>query len=184
MEPVQRIPRYTLMFRIMLKHIAPNDPQYQALLEADEIASKIAQAEADENTRLARTMIRLQSIIEDFPPGLISNKRRFVDAIDVEDLVDGPGMTPTYGGAVPGANLHCSLLLFHDKLMIVRRSGGERGIVSLAGLDELDKLWGAGAGTHSLGASSKKSAMSCKGVVEVTDVVATDVGGPGTSALC
>ena len=52
MEPVQRIPRYTLLFRSMVKHMNHGDPQRAKLLEADEIASKIALAEADDQTQL------------------------------------------------------------------------------------------------------------------------------------
>ena len=35
MDPVQRIPRYTLLFRTMIKHMAPGDPQRKKLVQAD-----------------------------------------------------------------------------------------------------------------------------------------------------
>ncbi|KAG5653030.1 hypothetical protein H0H81_002652 [Sphagnurus paluster] len=173
MEPVQRIPRYTLLFRTMLKHMAPDDPQRSKLMEADEIASKIALAEADEQTKRAAIFYCLTATIDGFPPDLFSNSRRFIDCIDVEDILTDPTV-PT--SSAPGSlgSLHCTLFLFDDKLVIVKRPGnGEKGGRVLSGLDELDKVTKAGG----IPVGKKKSGMSCKGVVDVTDVVATDVGG-------
>ncbi|CCL98268.1 uncharacterized protein FIBRA_00262 [Fibroporia radiculosa] len=176
MEPVQRIPRYTLMFRTMIKHMAPGDPQHAALVEADEIASRIALAETDEQTKRAAIMYCLSSSIDDFPPALVSHGRRFVDCIDVEDvLLDGPASYASANtSSQMGGNLSCTLFLFDDKLMIVKRPGnGEKSGRALAGLDDPDKM--AKASGRSFG--KKKSGLSCKGVVDVTDVVATDIGG-------
>lgn len=49
----------------------------------------------------------------------------------------------------------------------------------MTGLDELEKLTKAGG----IPMGKKKSGMSCKGVLDVTDVVATDVGGAGRQSL-
>lgn len=183
MDPVQRIPRYTLMFRTMIKHMALNDPQRAKLLEADEIASKIALAETDEQTKRAAIMYCLSSTVDDFPPNLVSNSRKFIDCIDVEDVVvPSPDSHLSSSGAGPsgssssGSSLHCSLFLFDDKLVILKRPG-DKGARTLTGLDDLDKVTKG----KSMSLNSKKTGMSCKGVVEVTDVVATDVGGAGVS---
>ncbi|TCD67500.1 hypothetical protein EIP91_012305 [Steccherinum ochraceum] len=173
MDPVQRIPRYTLLFRAMIKFMAPHDPQRAKLLEADDIASKIAQAEADEQTKRAAIMYCLGATVEDFPPALISNSRRFIDCIDVEDVFSDTMPSASAAGQVLG-NLHCTLFLFDDKLVIVKRPGnGEKGGRALSGLNDLDKLAKSGG----LPMGLKKSGMVCKGVVDVTDVVVTDVGG-------
>ena len=175
MEPVQRIPRYTLLFRAMIKHMAPGDLQCQKLLQADEIASKIAQAEANEETKQASIWYCLSASVEGFPPGLISNSRRFIDCIDVEDM-DSVASSASTSTSSYGNALHCTLFLFDDKLVIVKRPGnGEKSGKSLAGLDEMAKM--AKAGGLPLG--MKKSGMSFKGVVDITEVVAADVGGPG-----
>ncbi|RDB22757.1 hypothetical protein Hypma_010026 [Hypsizygus marmoreus] len=173
MEPVQRIPRYTLLFRTMLKHMAPSDPQRAKLVEADEIASKIALAEADEQTKRAAIFYCLTATIDSFPPDLFSNSRRFIDCIDVEDVLaeSAPAASSSLGSLT---SLHCTLFLFDDKLVIVKRPGnGEKGGRVLSGLEELDKVTKAGG----IPVGKKKSGMTCKGVVDVTDVVATDVGG-------
>lgn len=173
MDPVQRIPRYTLMFRLMIKHMAADDPQRAKLLEADEIASKIALAEADEQTKRATIFFCLSSSIQEFPPDLFSNSRCFIDCIDVEDIIsDGPSHSSQ---SVVPITLHCSLVLFDDKLLIVKRPGnGEKGCRALSGLNDLEK-----AGKMGVGSGRRKATMSFKGTLDLVDVVATDVGGAG-----
>ncbi|KAI0776132.1 hypothetical protein BD413DRAFT_261330 [Trametes elegans] len=172
MEPVQRIPRYTLLFRMMLKHMGGADPQRAPLMEADEIASRIAQAEADDNTKRAATLYSLAGTIEDFPVSLVSNSRHFVGCIDVQDVIaPDPFMAVSSTGPAAALTLHCTLFLFDDKLVIVKRPSEKSGR-TLAGLDEVEK-----AAKNTLGRSAKKSGLVCKGVVDITEVVATDVGG-------
>ncbi|TFK43736.1 hypothetical protein BDQ12DRAFT_752507 [Crucibulum laeve] len=174
MEPVQRIPRYTLLFRTMLKHMAPEDPQRAKIMEADDIASKIALAEADEQTKRATIFYCLSSSIDGFPADLFSNSRRFIDCIDVEDIVtDTPLSSAASSTSQSATALHCTLFLFDDKLMIVKRPGnGEKGGKVLSGLDDLEKSGKVGG----IPTGRKKSGMTCKGIVDVTEVVATDVG--------
>ena len=165
-----------------------DDPQRAKLIEADEYASKIALAETDDHTRLAATLNCLATSIDGFPPGLISSSRRFIDCIDVEDtLTDSLGMNP-YGmpgtssatngsaGSSNAGTLHCTLILFDDKLMIVKRPNGDKSGRALAGLDDIERFAAGGLSTRGL----KKGGMSCKGVVDITEVVATDISGPGS----
>lgn len=180
MDPVQRIPRYTLLFRTMIKYMAHSDPQRRKLIQADEIASKIALAETDEKTKQAAIWYCLKATIDEFPPDLISHSRRFIDSIDVEDVATDVAMSSSFGTASTSTTgfLHCTLFLFDDKLVITKRPGnGDKSGRALAGLDEMNKL--AKSGTLPLG--MKKSGMTFKGVVDITDVVAADVGGPGGS---
>ena len=160
-----------------MKHMALGDPQRAKLVEAEEIASRIALAETDEQTKRAAIMYCLSSTVDGFPPGLISNSRRFIDCIDVEDhSPDAPmSSAASSSGSSTLAPLHCTLFLFDDKLIIVKRPGnGEKSGKALAGLNGLEKITKGG-----LPLGMKKSGMICKGVVDVADVVATDVGGPG-----
>ena len=175
MDPVQRIPRYTLMFRNMIKRMAPDDPQRAKLIEADEIASRIAHAELDDDTKRGQVMYTLGSTIEDFPPALISNSRRFIECIDVEDSYcpAGGSIDDIAGAGIDP--LKCSLFLFDDKLMIVKRNG-DKPVGALSGLNDLNKVLQKPA---SRPISLKKSGLQFKGIVEITDVVATDVGGSG-----
>ncbi|OSD04519.1 hypothetical protein PYCCODRAFT_1433391 [Trametes coccinea BRFM310] len=170
MEPVQRIPRYTLLFRTMLKHMSATDPQRVPLLEADEIASRIALAETDDQTKRAATLYSLAGAIEDFPVALVSNSRHFITCIDVQDVIaPDPFMPMSSSGPAAAIILHCTLFLFDDKLVIVKRPAEKSGR-ALAGVDEVEKV-------TKLGRSSKKTGLVCKGVVDITDVVVSDVGG-------
>lgn len=169
MEPVQRIPRYTLLFRTMLKHMGEQDPLRFKIEEAMAIASKIALAEADDPTKRASTFHCMTTTIGGFPPGLYSSSRKFVDCIDVQDIGDNASTPYVHGSTTV---LHCTLLLFDDKLLIVKRPNGDKGVKELTGLDKLDKV--TKVGTIS---SRKKSGMSTKAVLDITDVVASDPGG-------
>ncbi|PPQ64623.1 hypothetical protein CVT24_008360 [Panaeolus cyanescens] len=173
MEPVQRIPRYTLLFREIIKDMEQDDPQRVKLLEADEIASKIAQAETDEKTKRAAIFYCLNATIDGFPADLSSHSRKFIDCIDVEDVpIEGPVSSSSSASNVSSASLHCSLLLFDDKLVIAKRPG-DKACRQLTGLDSLEKLTKAGG----LPSGKKRSGMSFKGVVDLTDVAITDIGG-------
>jgi protein ECT2 len=128
MEPIQRIPRYTLLWR-MIKHMLPSDPQRTKLIEADAIANQIALCETDEQTRRAAVMYCLHSTIDGFPPKLISNRRHLLDSIDVEDH-DNDEIA------------HASLFLFDDILIIAKRQNTGMSGKVLAGLDNLERSGG------------------------------------------
>lgn len=163
------------MFNTMLKHMAMNHPQRRQLEEAIECASTIARAETDAETKRMAVMHCLSTSIEDFPMQLVSNSRHFIDCIDVQDVIAADPHAPISSSGPAGAvTLNCTLFLFDDKLVIVKRPGEKSGR-SLAGLDQLDKIVKGGL----LSSSMRKSGLTCKGVVDITDVVATDVGGPG-----
>lgn len=100
-----------------------------------------------------------------------------MDYIDVEDVpVDTSTMSSS---ALSASTLHCTLFLFDDKLMIVKRPNSSASGKVLTGLDQLDRAVKAGG----LIASIKKNGLSFKGVVDIVDIVATDVGPSGNSFL-
>ena len=175
MDPVQRIPRYTMMFRNMIKRMAQDDPQRAKLVEADDIASRIALAELDDETKRGQVMYTLSSAIEGFPPALISSSRRFIECIDVEDCYCPAGGSAEEIASAGIEPLKCSLFLFDDKLMIVKRNG-DKPVRALSGLNDLNKVLPKPA---SRPISLKKSGLQFKGMVEITDVVATDVSTAG-----
>ena len=160
MEPVQQIPCYMLLFHATIKHMVPGDLQYQKLLQADEITSKITQAEANEETKHASIWYCLSASIKGLPPGLVLNSHQFIDCIDVEDMDSVASSRSTSTSSFGNA--------LHNKLVIVKWPGnGEKSGKILAGLDEMAKL--AKAGGLPLG--MKKSGMSFKGVVNISEVV-------------
>lgn len=152
-----------------------SDPQREKLIEAEKIAAKIGQCESDDSTKRAFIMHCLERTIEGFPPGLFSNGRTFVDCIDVEDIpVDiGPASSAASTSSGGFSALFCTLFLFDDRLIIVKRPNGTSSGRALARLDDIQKLLRTNGGLNSL----KKSGMLCKGVIDVLDIAATDAGG-------
>lgn len=67
----------------------------------------------------------------------------------------------------------CTLFLFDDRLMIAKRHTTSAPGRVLAGLDDMERLAKGGI----LSSASIRKTMSCKGVVEIADVVAADPGG-------
>ncbi|KAL9933471.1 hypothetical protein V8E36_007647 [Tilletia maclaganii] len=88
MEPVQRIPRYKLLFaELIAQMLRPTDEDQLLLLrKALTTIDEIAMCEADEETKKAAILWSFSRNVDGFPPGLISAKRGFVDAIDVDDF--------------------------------------------------------------------------------------------------
>lgn len=68
--------------------------------------------------------------------------------------------------------LHCTLFLFNDRLIIVKRPNAQSSGRALSGLNEIDKLIRTNAIRN-----RKKSTLSMKGVIDVVELAATDVGG-------
>ena len=163
------------MFNTMLKHMAMNHPQRPPLEEAIQSASTIARAEVDGETKRMAIMHCLATSIDNFPVKLVSNSRHFIDCIDVQDVIaPDPNAPVSSSGPSSATTLNCTLFLFDDKVVIVKRPAEKSG-KALAGLDQLDRIVKGGT----LPSSTRKSGLVCKGVVDITDVAATDVGGAG-----
>ncbi|OCF72444.1 hypothetical protein I204_06823 [Kwoniella mangroviensis CBS 8886] len=173
MEPVQRIPRYTLLWQSMIKCMSPISSQHAKLLEAIEIASGIARCDPDPQTVRATVMYHLERNIDNFPAKLFSNSRDYIDAIDVEDL---PAEYPTSPPAVHAAAtpLNCTLFLFDDKLMIVKRQSGSISGRKVTGTDDIPRLV-RGAAIMDKN-PIKKDKLSFRGEVDILDVIASDTG--------
>ena len=80
--------------------------------------------------------------------------------------------------------LHCTLILFDDKLVIVKRAGATVNGRKITGLDSIDKMMKAGGGLNGLahsGTTLSKDKLEFRGVVDILDVIATDVGNSGAS---
>jgi hypothetical protein len=74
------------------------------------------------------------------------------------------------------------LFLFDDKLMVVKRQSSSISGRKVTGLDDMQKLVKSGGGVAVMDKSgTKKDKLSFRGAVDILDVIATDVGGGGTS---
>jgi hypothetical protein len=78
--------------------------------------------------------------------------------------------------------LHCSLFLFDDKLMVVKRQSSAISGRKVTGLDDVPKLVKSGGGVAIMDRNGgRKDKLSFRGVVDVLDIIATDVGNGGMS---
>lgn len=168
----------------------PSHPQRLKLLDAEAIAKRIAMAETDDQTKRATIMYCLERTVEGFPvcssisshfnhtkfyqPGLISNSRRFIDCIDVEDVPHEttPSLATATASGISPSPLCCTLFLFDDRLVIVKRPNSLVSGRTLAGLDDIDRL----IRTNGI-INLRKSGMTCKGVLDISEVVGTDSSG-------
>ena len=88
--------------------------------------------------------------------------------------------SPQVNAANTSASLHCSLFLFHDKLMIVKRQSSFISGRKVTGLDDVQRLVKTGGGVAVMDRNAaKKDKLSFRGVVDVLDVIASDVGNGG-----
>lgn len=78
------------------------------------------------------------------------------------------------------SNLHCTLFLFDDKLMIVKRQSSTISGRKVTGLDDMQKLVKSGGGVAVMDkAGAKKDKLSFRGTVDILDIIATDIGNGG-----
>ena len=171
MDPVQRIPRYILMFKSMIKAMSDDHPQKSKLVQAEEIASRIALAETDDSTVRAAIMYKLAASVESFPPSLVSSGRLFIDCIDVDDIIVDISFSSDSSASLSSVQnsnnvLHCTYFLFDDKLLIVKRPNGDKSGRALAGIDDLEKI----ATSAVSRGTAKKSGLVFKGVFDIVEI--------------
>ncbi|KAM3579420.1 hypothetical protein VKS41_008278 [Umbelopsis sp. WA50703] len=123
-QPGQRIGRYTMMFKEMLKYTSSDHPDYPGLSAALKRAEEIATMADDSNTRLAKTFFNMHRSIENCPASLINQNRslmRHIDATEL-DIVSRKPLRPV------------TIFLFTDKIMVVRRPSYNVNGFELCGL--------------------------------------------------
>ncbi len=245
MEPVQRIPRYTMMLDGILRLLpSPLDTDAGAdagggaaaaedilasrarLEEAVQLASQIASCEADEATKRLAILWSFARHVDDCPaellhsPAAAMTTRELIDCVDVDDFPFEPlggAATPSTTLFSPNANagstaaassagggsqlsttrtLHVTLFLFHDKLVVVKRSSAHVSARRSLGLDNPSRLadqmraqvdkhgaaaaWASGSSSGSGGGLllGRKSELSFRGMIDLHDLQASDLGGP------
>lgn len=191
MEPVQRIPRYTLLLNGLIKNLPRSDPVRVRLEQAVVLASRIASCEVDDKTKRAAVLWSLTRGVEGFPAALISVHRQLVDCIDVDDFpidILGPSamnslLSPASAAPPSGGyrTIHCTLLLFDDVIAIAKRASSSTCSRTLLGLDNLNRLadqMKTFTERSSNAKSPNKVELGFRGLIDITDVSATDMGGP------
>ncbi|KAL0078696.1 hypothetical protein J3Q64DRAFT_1824799 [Phycomyces blakesleeanus] len=116
-EPVQRIGRYTMMLKEILKHTDSETKECEDLTNACSISSRIATMKDDVPTKLATMSLSLYTSIKDSPCSLISQHRSLVahlDAVEIHRDTNKPFRSVTF-------------FLFTDKLLVATRPSHLKG---------------------------------------------------------
>ncbi|KAJ2955213.1 hypothetical protein NQZ79_g8757 [Umbelopsis isabellina] len=119
-QPGQRIGRYTMLFKVILKHTSPSEQDHSSLVAALKKAEEIATLADDSPVRLAKIFFNMHRSIQNCPASLISQSRTLVSHLDAVEL-DSSTLKPLRP---------ITIFLFTDKLMVVRRPA-----YNLRGLD-------------------------------------------------
>ncbi|KAG4305468.1 hypothetical protein PORY_001024, partial [Pneumocystis oryctolagi] len=114
MEPVQRIPRYSLFLETIILNTHPKSPALAPFKKALSIVKDIAQMKIMEAEERSKLFQKLMGHVSGFPPELISNSRYFITAIDAIEIL------PPFIDS--SDKIYCTLLLFSDCLVILKKS--------------------------------------------------------------
>lgn len=115
-EPVQRIPRYSLFIDNIIGHLPFNHPAIQPMLKARDIITQICSLDDDGDT--SQVVNRLRNLVEAWPTSFYP-KGRLITAVDFVELV------PPYhinSSTTSNPIREGMLLLFADCVTILRKS--------------------------------------------------------------
>lgn len=162
-EPVQRLPRYTLLIDSIIGLLPSEDPSLPKFVDAREIITDICSLQSSDKDERSKTTRRLQSIIISWPPSL-SPSGRLITAFDFIDIL--PPFNDKTSEAIPS-----TILLFADHLIILRRPK-QTSMQARAIMAEVDKP--GGGAISSYGSGSKREGLGCDlqfaGWVDLADV--------------
>ena len=114
-EPVQRLPRYSLFIDNMVNLLPATHPAMSRFLKARDIITDICALDNDRVDDNVLTTSRLRDLVAAWPPSL-SPHGRLITAVDAAEL------KPPYNVSVSAREGQASmLLLFSDNLVVVRR---------------------------------------------------------------
>lgn len=122
MEPISRIPRYSLLITSLLTVTNEMNPAYLILREALSSVRRIGHMERDKKELSQEVIMKLASLVSSWPSNLVKSSTRVLGYVDCLDVI------PPYGTNHP-SNIDgcpCSLVLFADRLVILKRSQGNR----------------------------------------------------------
>ena len=124
-EPVQRLPRYSLLIDNMISLLPSSHLALTSLLQARDIITEICNLETSTTADLTRSSRILRNLVADWPATL-SFAGRLITAVDVTELY------PPYvanGGGMMGL-----LLLFSDIIVLLQKIGenplSARGVIA------------------------------------------------------
>ncbi len=124
-EPVQRLPRYSLFIDNMVNLLPTSHPAFSSLLKARDIITDICALETQLYGDFARSAKILRNIVANWP-ATFSPRGRLITAVDVLEL------KPPYG--TNGEGTAGIILLFVDSIVLLQKAGNgslsARGIIA------------------------------------------------------
>ncbi|KFY84904.1 hypothetical protein V500_08892 [Pseudogymnoascus sp. VKM F-4518 (FW-2643)] len=129
-EPVQRLPRYSLFIDNIVNYLPLTHPALHSMLKARDIITSICSLDSPDADN-SQTVKRLKLLVDKWPTCVF--KGRLISAVDFVEL-----SPPYHATANTLANTPGVLLLFADTLIVCRKAGGSnisaRGVMA-----EVDK---------------------------------------------
>lgn len=124
-EPVQRLPRYSLLIDNMVNLLPASHPAMSSLLKARDVITEICALDMQMSGDVARSAKILRNVVADWPASF-SPRGRLITAVDVLQL------DPPY--ATSGEGTAGIILLFVDSCVLLQKTGNSslsaRGIIA------------------------------------------------------
>ncbi|KAI9679372.1 MAG: hypothetical protein M1817_005394 [Caeruleum heppii] len=131
-EPVQRLPRYSLVIDSITSQLPACHPALHPLLKARDLITQICALEGDSPAELSNSLDRLRSLISSWPASL-RPQGRLIAAADCVEL-----SSPYHADRVIDSNRECIVLLFAEYVVLVQRSR-ESSLTARGLVAELDR---------------------------------------------
>lgn len=130
-EPVQRLPRYSLFIDNILKYLPNTHPATASMLKARDIITEICSLDSPTADK-SEAVNRIKPLVESWPANL-KPRGRMISAVDVEEYpipfhVDDPNSSPKSG----------ILVLFADTVILLEKVG-ECRVTARALVAEIDR---------------------------------------------
>ena len=137
-EPVQRLPRYSLFIDNIVNHLPATHPAVGKFLRAKDIVTDICALDQDEALDNDRVIAELRKLVVNWPENLVP-LGRLITAVDVTEL-----RAPLTMHFFKEESIQCMLLLFPDYVMVLRKLG-EHALSARGLLAEVDRIASIGS---------------------------------------
>jgi len=115
-EPVQRLPRYSLFLDNMANQLPASHPAMGKFLRAKDMITDICALDGDQTADQKMTINRLRELIQNWPETL-SPKGRLITAVDAAEL-----KSPYRVTSIPKEGQPSIMLLFPDSYVVIRKA--------------------------------------------------------------
>ncbi|KAL8854406.1 MAG: hypothetical protein Q9221_000893 [Calogaya cf. arnoldii] len=129
-EPIQRLPRYSLLLDNIISQLPASHPAMTNLLKSKDVLADICALESCSSADSSRTSTLVRKYVRDWPSWL-SPRGRLTTAVDAIAL------NPPYGDLSSGPEV--LIMLFPDTLIIARKEHGNASLGAKGMLAEVDR---------------------------------------------